>query len=80
LKQITIKQLRQLRSATIRDSIPFELVSDGEVLGVLIAHDVPLANKVSTKTSHDVPLADLPLSKKKQAAGMTAQFANYVPY
>ena len=78
LKQITIRELRRLASATsLREAMPCEVTSDGEVIGYLVphmSHDVRQPTKATTKCDK---LTELPLSKKKQAAGMTAQFSRF---
>ena len=81
MKQITIRELRRLASATsLREAMPCEVTSDGEVIGYLVPrmeHDVRQPTKATTKCDK---LTELPLSKHKQAQGQTAQLASYVPY
>jgi len=65
--------------------MPFELVADDEVIALVydvnkldnkvlaISHDVNIV-KPESKANHDVnKLTELPLSKKRQAAGRLAQ-------
>jgi len=81
MKQITVRQLVR-QSSQLQEWLPCEVVRDGEVIALMlppnVAHDVRQPTERSTMS--DKPLTELPLSKKRQAAGMTAQYANYVPY
>jgi len=84
LKQITIRDLRRLASATsLREAMPCRITSDGEVIGVLVPaldYDVRQRKIDELAMSHDVrqatrtttksdKLTELPLSKKRQASG-----------
>lgn len=68
MKQVTIRELRRLASATsLREAMPCEITSDGEVIGVLAPasdYDVRQTTRVNTKCDK---LTELPLSKHKQA-------------
>lgn len=49
MNQVTIGELRKLGSK-VKDALPCELVSDGEVIAVLVSpHDVSLPVEASTK-------------------------------
>jgi len=80
LKQITIRQLVR-QASQLQEWLPCEVVKDGEVIALLlppnVAHDVRQPIERATKSDK---LTELPLSKHRQAEGMTAQLANYVPY
>ena len=68
MKQITIRQLvRQGSVAKFKEWMPCEIVSDGEIIAVLLPyHDVRQANKAK----HDVRQAgELRFSKSAQARG-----------
>jgi len=78
VRQLTKHDVNKLSVAKLKELLPFEVVGDGEV--AFVCHDV---NNVEAKpkAKHDVnTMTELPLSKHKQAEGMTAQLANYVPY
>jgi len=78
LKQITIRELRRLASATsLREAMPCEVTSDGEVIGYLVPHMSHDVRQTSTRDTKCDKLTELPLSKKKQAAGMTAQLSRF---
>ena len=65
MNQITIRQLvRQGNKEKIQSWLPFEIVSDGEVIATV--HDVRQTTNVSTKSDK---LIELPFSKKRQAEG-----------
>lgn len=86
MRQITIRQLdRQGNVAKIKEWMPFELVSDGEVIAMVTAPDVDRQSegeaveakqadrqrpRTSTKTDK---LSELPLSKSRQAKGRLSE-------
>ena len=77
LKRITTTQLVR-QPSRIEEWLPCELVRDGEVIALMlppnVAHDVRQPTERATKSDK---LTELPLSKKKQAAGMTAQLSRF---
>jgi len=68
MKQITIRELRRLASATsLREAMPCEITADGDVVGILIpATDYDVRQTTRTDTKCD-KLTELPYSKTKQA-------------
>lgn len=79
MRQITVRQARrELSEAKIKEWMPFQLVSDGIVIAVVVpqydvAHPslpVRQANKAKQGTKHDVALAnELKFSKAGQVRG-----------
>ena len=72
MRQITVRQARrELSEAKVKEWMPFQLVSDGEVIAVVTPqYDVRLAKKPSPVAKPDVALAEgLRFSKGRQALG-----------
>ena len=70
MRQISKHDVNKLTAREMKARLPFQIVSDGEVIAVVLpAYDV---NKLgqATKANHDVNKAsELKFSKAKQAAG-----------
>ena len=85
MRQLSKHDVNKLSVAKLKELLPFQITADGEVIASVIpAHDVnttsyahscaggpcdcpqpnPFVNKL------DKPLTELPLSKKRQAAGL----------
>ena len=85
MNRLNKHDVNKLDSNKLKAKMPFELTVDGEVIGIV--YDVDNLPQVATasacdvdrvnqalKAKHDVDkLTELPLSKKRQAAGMLAQ-------
>ena len=72
MKQISVRELRRSASATsLREWSPCEIVSDGEVVAMLLPPGVT--------TKHDVrqpkSVTELPFSKARQARGELSSIA-----
>ena len=69
MRQITIRQLVR-QPGSLVDWLPCEVTKDGEVIALMlppsVSHDVRQTTRTDTKSDK---LTELPLSKKKQAAG-----------
>ena len=74
MRQISKHDVNKLAASQLKAKLPFEIVSDGEIIAVVLPiHDV---NKLNQKceASYDVNKAgDLRFSKSKQAKGRLAQ-------
>lgn len=79
MKQLTKHDVNKLTTKELQDSLPFLVISDGEVIAAMVpACDV---NRLENCTSSgsDVnkgglrPITELPLSKKRQAEGRLSE-------
>lgn len=70
MKQFTKHQLNKMTAKQLQESIPFLVVSDGEVIAAVIP-----ACDVGKMKPKDVNKGELPLSKNKQARGELASMA-----
>lgn len=78
MKQLSKHQVNKLTAKELQKLLPFQILSDGEVIAVVLpVTDVTLLKKKSPKDKHRTvkvtPLIkqqkELPLSKQKQARG-----------
>ena len=81
MKQLSKHQLNKMTASEIKEAVPFQLVSDGEVFAVVLAMTEASKIKPPHKIAFLAPedkmpkLRELPLSKHKQAKGELSQNA-----
>lgn len=72
MKQFSKHQLNKMTASDIKEAVPFQLVSDGEVFAIVLpAKEFTKLKPPETKGK----LTELPLSKQKQARGELAKNA-----
>ena len=74
MEQISKHDVNKLTASELKRKIPFQIISDGEVIAVCVsAYDVDKLGKKS-KVRPDVNKADdLPFSKSRQAKGRLSE-------
>lgn len=74
MQQITKHDVNKLTASELKREIPFQIISDGEVIAVCVsAYDVNKLGK-KPKAKPDVNKADdLPFSKSRQAKGRLSE-------
>ena len=76
VKVITFRELQRLTVKEIQSYGELVITVDGKDCFKL----VPVDSQPAKRATLTDKLTELPLSKHRQAEGMTAQLANYVPY
>jgi len=49
MKQITVTELKRMKVAEIRETMPFRVVADGDTVGVMQGFDPPAKEDIETK-------------------------------